>query len=384
MPTKKVTIASVCYLFCIGSFLLLLHGCSTKQTSNAVIGIPAVSNNGKYTAVVVAESEGITHQENGGYRQTNYNNIFWLKLYETSTGKLLKTKKFFEAKEPVNFSMVCYGGFDDKIWLLGCNRNGKFKASLDEVVNQQKLSTANNFDINNFPDDQRFIDAMLDKGYINFMSFNREKYQLSLTDLKIMKRGATEKDTEQNINEVMRHDNEYGIRLDTCNNAIFALAKDSMQVMEYSPSNTSIMEVNYRMYLFTAAYTVKRLGNHDSFTFFDVKQQGHKSYINSCFLKNMSTGKVIRLEQPPGYLIMHQDTVGTNAKAILTRVDTHHNKIWETATAVSTKIGYCMVSNKYCILTTNTDYMFSPHIGNDALCIIDMETGEIIKPQLNY
>jgi hypothetical protein len=41
------------------------------------------------------------------------------------------------------------------------------------------------------------------------------------------------------------------------------------------------------------------------------------------------------------------------------------------------------MKDKYCIITTNKAYMLSPHIGKDALCIVDTETGNIIKPVIS-
>jgi hypothetical protein len=85
------------------------------------------------------------------------------------------------------------------------------------------------------------------------------------------------------------------------------------------------------------------------------------------------------LHQPAGYLIIHQDVVGSDSKAILTRIDTANKKIWRTATGISNKIAHCIVAGKYCLITSNASYMFSPHIGKDALCIIDLETGNITR-----
>lgn len=378
---KEIKKIAVSLMILVSAFLF--SSCTSKQNTYGVIGAPAIRNDGKYAAVLIAESEGTTYQKNGGYRPTDYKNIYWLKLFETATGKLIKKKKLYEAKEPDNHTILCYGGFNDKIWLYGDGLWAYNISDLEVAANQRTLAAANNFDVNDFDDDPRYLAAVLDKGYINFMSYSKQKYRLNLTDLKITKRDAAEKETAKSINAMLHHDDAYGIRCDTFNNTVFALAKDVAQVMEYSPADTENKEVWYRMHFYNASYSIKQLGNHKSFTLFNVKQQGGSSYLNPCFLKNISTDNVIHLTQPTGYLIMHQDTTGSTAKAILTRADTNNNKIWKTLTGVSTKIGNCTVSSKYCIITTNTNYMLSPHIGKDALCIIEMETGKIIKLQLN-
>lgn len=127
---------------------------------------------------------------------------------------------------------------------------------------------------------------------------------------------------------------------------------------------------------------MRKLGNHNSFDFYNFIQQGTTTYLNPAFAKDYYSGKAIHLSQPAGYLIIHQDILGSNSKAILTRVDTANKKIWETASGVSTKIAHCIVSGKYCIITANASYMFSPHIGKDALCIVDTETGNITMPPI--
>ena len=133
------------------------------------------------------------------------------------------------------------------------------------------------------------------------------------------------------------------------------------------------------MKLFKADFTIKKLGSNNSFNYQNIMKQGSASYLNPCFVKDNYTNTVIHLQQPYGYLLIHQDVLGEKSKAIITRIDTANKKIWETFTNISTKIGSCTVKGNYCIITTNKAYMLSPFIGKDALCIINTANGNLTE-----
>ena len=369
------------------TIVLLLSGCLQKQNSYGIVGTPAISNDGKYIACIIAESEGLTHQENGGYRKTNYSSSYWLKQFETVTGKLIQKKKLIAQAELNNLSVTCYGGYDDKIWIYAKGLQAFDISTLEEKVNEEKIISSNSFPKQNFPYEERMMNVFIAEGYISFTATNGEKYRLGMKDLKIksekeITKNANNEIAERSISSLLHTDN-YGTRCDTFNNHFFTFAKDSITAASSYVNNSDISETYYRMFLFTADYSIHRLGNHNSFDYSNIKKSSVTSYLNPCFLKDAVSNKVIHTNNPAGFLILHQDTVGSNAKTILTRIDINHNKIWESKTGISSKISNCIIKDKYCIISGNTDFMFSPPIGSDALCIVDMESGKITKPSLS-
>ncbi|MBL0357170.1 MAG: hypothetical protein IPP72_09910 [Chitinophagaceae bacterium] len=371
-------------LFLIGC-LVTLPGCVSKYNTSGVVDAPVVSSDSKYLIVLIAESEAFTHQENGGYRKTNYSSSYWLKQYEVATGKLLKKKKLISASEKTNTTATCYGSHDNKIWLYLNGLQAYDINTLEEVMNEEKMAEANSMNKNIFPYEERLINPSVANGYIDFTASTGEQFRIHLKNFKIInKRNAevTAENAEKRINRLFNSDGDYGIRCDTFSNKMFALAKDSTAAINYGLSNQHLNEVAYRMRLFKADFSIRQLGNHNSFDYTNIVQQGNTTYLNPCFAKDFYSGNAIHLSQPAGYLIIHQDVLGSNSKAILTRVDASNKKIWETATGISTKIAHCIVSGKYCIISSNVSYMFSPHIGKDALCILDTDTGNITSPKL--
>jgi hypothetical protein len=381
--TRKISLQTAIIIISFAAgFIVLMNGCVSKQNTAGIIGAPVVSPDHKYIVAVIAESEALSHQENGGFVQTNYNSTYWLKQYEMATGKLIKKKALISSAEKSNTTVTCYGSYDNKIWLHANELQAYDINTFEEVMNEEKLAAANRMNKNIFPLDGRLISASVENGYINFTGENGEEYRILLNSLKIINKKdlvAGEKDTGKKIAGFFNREDDYGIRCDSFMNKMFALAKDSKQVAEYNPANCEADEVAYRMKFFSAVYTMRRLGNHNSFDFSNITQQGDTTYLDAAFAKDLHSGNAIHLFQPAGYLIIHKDILGSNSKAILTRIDTANKKIWETATGISTKIAHCMVSGKYCIITANASYMFSPHIGKDALCIVDMETGNITR-----
>lgn len=363
-----------------GIVLLLMNSCLQKHNTYGIVGIPAISNDGKYIACIIAESEGITQQENGGYRKTNYNTSYWLKQYETATGKLLKKKVLATGSEKSNITATCYGSFDNKVWLYANGLQAYDINSLEAVMNEEKLAAANSRNKNIFPYNERLINPSVVNGYIDFTADNGEEYRLLLKNLTITNKRDVDKtaeNAEKRINRLLYSDGDYGVRCDTFSNNMYALAKDSTAATSYSITTQQLDEVAHRMRLFKADFSLRQLGSHHSFDYTNIVPLGNTTYLNPCFAKDFYSGNAIHLSQPAGYLIIHQDVLGNDSKAILTRVDAANKKIWETATGISPKIAHCIVNGKYCIITGNTSYMFSPYIGKDALCIVDTETGKI-------
>ncbi len=381
---KKIKNTLIILLFF--STALLTTGCFPKSNTYGVDGIPVVSGDKKSIVAVVAESEGLSHQENGGFVKTIYNTSYWLKKYDIATGELLKKKELIASAEKTNSTASCYGVYDNKVWVYVNGIVAYDINSFEEVVNEEKMAAVNGVKRIIFPYGERLVNPSVENGYIDFTADNGEAFRLILKDLKIIsKKDAVQTGgiPERNISRLLKKDNDYGIRCDTFNNKMFALAKDNTKAGSYYLGDYSVDEVAYRMKFFKADYTMKRLGDHNSFDFINITQQGSDTYLNANFAKNFYSGRPIHLSQPAGYLIIHQDTLGSNSKSVVTRVDTSNKKIWETATGVSTKIAGCVLSGRYCIISTNTDYMLSPHVGKDALCIIDTETGALIKPAIN-
>ncbi len=365
--------------------ILFFSSCFPKYNTYGIEGIPVLSHDSKQIVCVVAESEATSHQENGGFVKATYSTSYWLKQYETATGKLLKKKKLLGAAEVDNPDISCYGNFDNKIWLYVNGIAAYDINSLEKLTGEKEIAAGNGVKKTLFPYGSRLVNAAVENGYIDFTADNGEQYRLQLKDLKIInKEGLKDNggNAEKRISRLL-HKEDYGVRCDTLNNNMFAFAKDITAAGNCNLGDYNLTEVAYRMKLFRADYTMRRLGNHNSFDFTNIIQQGNTTYLNPCFAADLYSGTAIHLSQPEGYLIIHQDVLGSNSKAMLTRIDTNNTKIWETAAGVSTKISDCIISGKYCAIVTNKDYMFSPHIGKDALCIIDTETGNIIKPVIS-
>lgn len=363
------------------ALIITSAGCLERHNNYGVEGIPVISDDGKYLVAVIAESEAMTYSENGGFRKTTYSTSYWLKKYETATGKLLQKKGLIFSAEKTNSTATCYGSCDNKIWLYINGLQAYDFSNLQEVVNEEKLAAGNGMKKNIFPYGDRLINPSVENGYIDFIADNGDEYRILLKNLKIINKEDIEqkgRETGRWVSRLLKKD-DYGVRCDTFGTAMFALAKDSAAAANCSPVNNSVNEVMYRMRLYKANYSTRQLGNHDSFDYSNITQQGNTTYLNPCFAKDYYSDKAINLLQPAGYLIIHQDVLSSNSKAILTRVDVNNKKIWETATGVSTRIAQCITSGKYCIITANTSYMLSPHVGKDALCIIDTETGTIIQ-----
>lgn len=369
-------------IFCIWA-LLTLNSCIQISYTYGVVGNPAISADGKYAVVLVAESKAVSKQENGGYWSTGYKSSYWLKLYETATGKFIKKKKIISSAEQSNMLPICYGGYGDRIWLHTNGLKAYDISSLDEIVNEEKLAMENSFSTVNFPDDQRSIYEMVADGYIRFTARDGNKYRLDLGILKIKNEkefplSATEKLNEQ-LHQQMSLRITYGVRCDTMNNKMWILAKDSATAIDTNPNNTD-NEYSYKLLsLFTADYTISATANHQFYRTSNFKKLKGTSYPNGIFLKDFSTNKVVRLQKNGAYIVLHNDSLGDNSKALLTAIDESNNASWQVNTGLNSRIGNCIVKGNYCVLAGNKEYLLSPHVGNDMICVINTETGKMQK-----
>lgn len=386
MNPKNTYLPVIFSILITAAFMVTLKGCTTTNYTYGLVGRPAVSDDGKLAAVLVAESQGTTYQENGGYRSTTYNSSYWLKLYETATGKFLKKKKIVEAAEKRNLLPLSYGGYRDKIWLHTNGLSAYDINNLEEVVNQEKLAKQNAFDENNFPDDQRFINEMVFDGYIRFTSIAGDKYRITLANLELRSEKEIPLNTAEKMNEQLRYQMPgnitYGVRSDTAGSTIYILAKDSATAMNSYPGNSDDGPVYIRLYMFTASYLINRIGNHRFYRYSNMKRLSGSSYLNAIFLKDFASGKIVHPQQPASYVVLHNDSLSNNARSMLTAIDGNNSTLWQINTGLSTKLSNCIVKNKYCILTGNNKYLVGPHIGSDMLCIVNLESGKMVTPSI--
>lgn len=365
--------------------LMMLSGCLGKFDNYGIVDTIVSNPSNSAITVLVAENNAMSYQKNGGFVKTTYTTSYWLKQYEMGSGKLIRNKKIFTPLEANRTSINCYGRYGNNIWL---HSNGLIAFdinSLEEVTNEKDMATRNGISQTTFPIDDRLITPNLEKGYIDFIADNGEAYRLALNNLKISRKLEEENDNdaaERKINQLLNED-DYGVRCDTFNNKLFAFAKNETTAKESSPDHGDISETAYRMKIFKANYSIRKLGIHNSFSVYSIQQAAEETYLNPCFLIDTYNRTVIHLRNPDGYLVIHQDVLGEKSKALITRLDLDGKVIWEKPTGVSTKISDCRLQGKYLCIATNKDYMFSPFIGKDALCIINIDNGSIILPALN-
>jgi hypothetical protein len=371
-----------CYFLLFGAgIILLLNGCTQTSFTYGAAGSPAVTTNGRFLIVLVAESESTTRQENGGYRSSSYNSSYWLKQYETTTGNLIRKKKIITGAEKMNLLPLCYGGYADKIWLHTSELVAYDINTLEEVANEEKLAKQNNFDVNNFPTDPRFFHEKVADGYIRFTAIDGEKYRLDLSTLKITGEDKIAKNNTTPQYELL-HKIIYGVRNDTMNGKMYILAKDSATAMNSHPDNSDNEAIYKRLYLFTASYTTSKISNHIFYRYSDLKKFSGSSYLNGIFLKDFKTNKIAKLQKPGAYIILHNDSLSNAAQSILTAIDENNHVIWEINTGLSTKLANCIVKNNYCVITGNKHYLLAPHTGSDMICIVNLETGKMATPSV--
>lgn len=373
------------YFFALFIMSTLFTGCLRKFDNYGVVGNMISSADNSSITVVVAENNAMSYQKNGGFVKTTFSVTYWLKQYETASGKLIKKKKVFSPSEANKLSIACYGRYGNNIWMHIDGLVAFDINSLDEVTNEKKIAAANGVSKTIFPLDDRLVTPNLDKGHIDFIADDGEAYRLSLGNLKISKKDQDDNDTdaaEKQLNRLF-NDDDYGVRCDTFENKMFVFAKNETAAKESSPDHGDIAETPYRMKLFKTDFSIRKLGIHNSFTIENIQQAVNETYLNPCFAADTYSGHIVHTSDPGGYIVIHQDVLGEKSKALITRIDLNGKKVWEKPTSVSTKIAGCTLQRKYLFLSTNKDYMSSPFIGQDALCIINIENGNIILPALS-
>ncbi|MES2847736.1 MAG: hypothetical protein V4685_01665, partial [Bacteroidota bacterium] len=118
--------------------ILFLSSCFPKYNTYGVEGIPVLSDDNKKIICLVAESEATSHQENGGFVKTTYRTSYWLKQYETVTGKLIKKKKLLDHTD--NPDISCYGSYDNKIWLYVNGIEAYDINSLEKLTGEKEIA----------------------------------------------------------------------------------------------------------------------------------------------------------------------------------------------------------------------------------------------------
>jgi len=66
----------------------------------------------------------------------------------------------------------------------------------------------------------------------------------------------------------------------------------------------------------------------------EAARVGAVEYLDAGLLRDEKAAKPMRLEGPPGYLVMHQSRLGADGTLMLTRVDLAGKKIWEVNTGI--------------------------------------------------
>lgn len=379
MNAKKMFTHKTFFLAFI--LIMLSGGCTQTSLSYGIVGTPAVSADGKYMTILVAESRGTTRQVNGGYRATDYSTAYWLKQYETASGKLVKKRKIVTNAEAQNLKVSCYGGCNDKIWLqcdelIACNING-----LQEVVNEEMLFTANNLNKDNFPDDGWFIEEQVSKGFIYITGTNGTKYSIDLNTLKIGSKNDPEiKTADDFYNDLQRMhsgNKSCGSSSYVMDEKIFIIAKDSSTAINIQPGNNDEDPVYANMTLFTAGFTTSSIATHTFYRFSNMHQLPGAAYLNGRFLKDVSSNQIIKAKEPGIFYILHNINPGNNAQSVLTCIDSSNKPIWQLNTGLSTTLANCIAKDQYCIMIGNKHPIISPPIGSDMLCIIHLASGKM-------
>ena len=362
---------------------LLFHSCTQRHYSYGFVSIPAVSSDGKYIATLVAETEVTTRQENGGYRSSSNNSSYWLKVYELSSGKLMKKKKVAENAEKQNLTAISYGGYGDNIW-LNTNKLVVYNIkTLEKVTDEEAISKQNNLDPFNFPIDQRFIDEMLSDGFMLYRGMDGKQYKIDAGNFKIT---ALDKLTPELISTLNKKNMEEtkqsgirGFRSDTIGKNMFDLTKDSSAALDSHPGYDNTDDIFRPLHLYKSEYSVTQIGSYRSYKKTNLVQLSGNTYYNGRFAKDYTNGQLIRVNNGNGYLIISFEKPTNETNTILSSV-THDNKTnWQTNTGLSSRINHCFSTNRHCILTGNKHYIISPVVGSDFISIVDLKNGKLVK-----
>lgn len=383
---KKNSILHGIIIFTYAISVNILNGCTERHYDYGTLGIPAFTEDGRFVTVLVAETQVTTKQVNGGYRSSDYNSTYWLKQFETASGKLVKKKKLVADAEKKNMQVLCYGGYGNKIWLHTSGLVAYDLNTLEEVVNEEILAKQNNMEADQFPIEQRMYNELLSAGSIYFTGSDGNKYKINLSTLTIsfekeLPRDIIAKINEQILSSMPNHIN-YGERLLKAGSNMFILAKDSSTALNINPNNTTNDPVYKALNLFTASFTTRYVANHKFYDYSQLNKLPGDSYINGYFLKDGSANEVVHLKDPGGFLIIHRDKLQNEASTILSAIDRNNNLIWQLNTGISTKIAHCVVKDKYCIITGNKRYLVGPPLGSDEVCVVDLGSGKMKTPSI--
>ncbi|MEN9569008.1 MAG: hypothetical protein RL172_239 [Bacteroidota bacterium] len=381
LRSKKIIVIPVAILSILAGLIFFVKGCVQGYTNYGVVGTPGISDNGKLLTALIAENKATTYNENGGYRKTTYRTTYWLKQYELATGVLLKKQLLFTSSEIDPLTVECYGAINNNLWLHANGLMAYDLHTLGLVTTQQQLASLAGLPENIFENQHRLTDVQMHHKRALFTVTNGDKYQLSLTRLRLEKYNpATDTVKENSANKIQRQlhlNNVLGSRSDTVGKQVYILAKDSMQASATDLFTNAATNISYRMKLFTGAYIIKQYSGHHITNLQNIHPLNDSTYLNPFFLHNSTASSIIHLQQPTGYLLLHQDVTGSQAQAILTRIDTNNNNVWQSSTGISTKLNTCIVQNGYCIITGNKMYITSPYTGFDAMLMVYIKTGLI-------
>ena len=274
-------------------FMFLLKGCLTVYNTYGVVGSPAMTADGSKVVILVAECEATSLQENGGFRKTTYNTSYWLKCYDTQSGKLLEKKKILKSAEKQNITPECYGSFGNTVWLNTDGLRAYDMNTLNEVVNEKMIIEKNKFDPGIFPYEDRFINEAISKGFIYFTATTAEKYRLNIQTLEIVSLENLPEDAKAEADEdlkyVFRHEPDIGQRCDIVNGKSYILSTDISSAESVNPNNNNGGTHYKRLFLFSADCTFGRLGNHDTYIYKNLKKISDSAFISGVFLKDSKT-----------------------------------------------------------------------------------------------
>ena len=372
--------------FVVG-FITLLKGCLGKYDSYGVEGWPAFSKDNKITTAVTVENNTTSYTQRGGFTSINYASTYFISAYENASGKLLKRKKLIELNDLRYKPLRAYGGYNNLLWVFADGLKAFDVNTLEEVVNEEKLATANPFIKNKFPNQQQFIQSLVPKGFINFTAIDGIKYTLDLTTLQIKPQEEEEDKmaviASFNLNPFfMNNAADFGMSADTLEGKMYTLAASAKNIPTSFTWTQSGNNNNQRAILFRLAYTTKSFGQHSIFYYSDTVKFNSNAYINGNFLRDAVNGMAVHVSNPGGYLVLHQNLIGNDASVMITRIDTANNKIWEVNTGLSTKISYCGLNGNYCIIFGQVSAKKSPFPGNDGFIIIDLANGKLTSTSL--
>lgn len=374
-------LSSILIVVALIACLFVLKGCLQRLDTFGIVGKPAINFDNQCMIALVAENNATTYSENGGYRKTDYHTVYWLKQYDLQTGKLKNKTRLGSTDNFYDKSVENFGIAGNQLWIYFNGFKVYDARSLEKRADEQSIINANNGN-DVFPVERRLVRPNLKKGVIDFISYNGESYRLQMADLHISKKPFANDDNDAKAIR-MFEDDRIGARCDTMNGKFYMFAKDIQSTEGLHPEHSDISEKAYRCKFFSSGYTAYKLGNHTSYNKISVSQIGERDYLNPLLLVDGNSNEAIKLKNPESYLVIHQDVLGKDAKAVASMLHTNGSVAWEKKMPFSTRISNCILAGNLVVLTSNKDYMYTPFIGNDELCSIHLQTGHIQRFSLN-